>query len=235
MQTLQNPSPRIALMVRQHPPREDQLLAEPLVANVRPRRASSLVHLLCVTMFGCAGYGAREAIRPIPEQPPLRGVPDVRGSESAASRIPGEQRLAIVSEIVRRFFRPTRGQARWIDPQPLAHRRGWSADSAAHTDEEWAAGIAEAVGLRRVCALDENDVRCRGRPGGVLRFSVPYASGADSAVVFARYTPVEKGTAASPGSGFGGFELEFNMVRRDGRWHIAGKRTIAGPDSDKQR
>jgi hypothetical protein len=185
--------------------------------------------LLCLATVGCAGYGAREALHPIPEQQPPERASDIRGTEAAASRIPGEQQLEIVSEIVRRFFRPMRAQARWIDPQQLGHRRDRSADSLARTDEEWAIGIADAVGLRNVCALGENDVDCRGRPGGVLRLSAPYAAGADSAVVFARFTPVEKGSAAAAGPGF---ELEFNMVRREGRWHIAGRRTVAGPKSD---
>ena len=147
--------------------------------------------------------------------------------------IAADQRLEIYRELVRGFFRPTRGQVRWIDPQLLAHRRERALDSLALEDDEWAEAVARTIGLRRVCALDTPDAECRGRPGGILRLSAPYAlSGgdADPAVVFARYSTVRAGEPTAPGPGF---EMEFHLVHRDGAWRIVSKRTVAEPDDER--
>ncbi|MFN2565124.1 MAG: hypothetical protein ABR499_08975 [Gemmatimonadaceae bacterium] len=171
----------------------------------------------------CASRLVREARYPIPEQPPVQTPPELRGDEAAAAALSWSEQIEIVREVVRSFFRPRMGQARWIDPQPLSHRRRSDADSLVPADAEWATAIADAVGLLRVCALGGSDAECRGRSGGVLRFSPPYAARSDSAVVFARYTPVRQGETAASGPGF---ELEFHVVRRDGRWHVVSRRTI---------
>jgi hypothetical protein len=179
---------------------------------------------------GCAGRLVR--VQPIPDAPQPTEVPQLRGSERDAARIAPAEQMEIYRELVRAFFRPTRGQARWIDPQPLAHRRERVADSVALQDDDWADAVVRTIGLRRVCALDGRDDDCRGRPGGVLRFSAPYAAsaGSDSVIVFARYSSVAAGQPAVPGAGF---EIEFHLSRRDGEWRILSKRTIAGPDDPR--
>ena len=178
-------------------------------------------------LLGCAGRLVRAA-QPIPDEPRPATAPQLRGLERDAARIPPAERMEIYRELVRAFFRPTRGQARWIDPQPLSHRRERASDSLALEDDEWAAALVRTIGLRRVCALDGGDEECRGRPGGVLRFSVPYAAsaGIETAIVFARYSNVTAGQPAVPGAGF---EMEFHVTRRDREWRIVSKRTISGP------
>jgi ketosteroid isomerase-like protein len=166
---------------------------------------------LCVA---CAGH-SRQSLYPIPDRPATGS--DIRGTEQSAREISDDQQIRIISEVVRDFYRPSFGQARWIDPRPLAHRRSPAADSLSRVEDDWAEAIVGAVALQRVCAR-ESDAACHGRPGGVLRFSRPYAAGTDTAVVFARYTPTQRGPAG---------EMEFLMIRRNGSWDIASKRTVA--------
>jgi hypothetical protein len=178
-----------------------------------------------VALAGCgAGMITRQSMRPIPEMPPAP-APEARGSAEAASRIGDENQVMIIREVVRRFFRPLRGQARWIDPQPLAHRRSRGADSAMALEENWVLDIVTAVGLTNVCPLTEGNLRCRGMPGTVLRFSEPYSAGPDSAVVYALPTAVQRGETprSAPGS-----EIEFHLARRDGAWTIVNRRTLYG-------
>jgi hypothetical protein len=185
-------------------------------------KSPSLATIIVLSVTGCAGTAVtRESMRPIPEHPPRAiGLPGMRGTEQAASRLSPEQQVAIIGEVVRRFYRPMMAQARWIDPQPLAHQRARSADSLARPNEDRAIAIVEAVGIRRVCPLTEANSQCRGLRGGVLRFSPAYvvgSTGTDSAIVYARYTPVDFGVAG---------EIEFFMVHRDGRWQIASRRSM---------
>jgi hypothetical protein len=179
---------------------------------------------LAVLLAGCAGQSVRETWYPVPEHETVREVSPLRGSEAAA--LPWREQAVILREIVRGFYRPMRGQARWIDPRPLAHRRLASADSSMSPREDWGAAIVEAVGLTRVCLLAERDEACRGRPGGVLRFSVPYALGSDSAVVYARYAPLQPSQDDTRTSGF---ELEFRLQRSEDGWHTVSRRTVAAP------
>lgn len=183
----------------------------------------SLMPGLAAVALACAGRGHMD-LRPIPDRPSPPATPTLRGTAAAERAIADDEQVEIIRDIVRGFFRPTRGQARWIDPQPLAHQRARGADSAAVPDVDLMTEIVRAVGLRRVCTLD-SDTECRGRTGHVLRFSAAYAR-ADSAVVFARITPVAAGAAAAAGPGF---EMEFLMTRRDSGWRIASKGTVAGP------
>jgi hypothetical protein len=173
-----------------------------------------VIVLLTVVAAGCAG-GPRGSLQPIPEHAAQASA--VRGTDAAARAIPEEQEIEIISEVVRTFYRPTMGQARWIDARPLANERTTAADSLAKPEEDWADAIVAAAGLRRVCTADADEA-CRGRPGGTLRFSKPYATGPESAVVFAQYSPVAGGP--------GGSEMEFRMVRRERAWHIDSKQTV---------
>jgi hypothetical protein len=176
-----------------------------------------------VALAGCAGMITRQSMRPIPEMPPV-AASETRGTAEAASRIGDEHQAMIIREVVRRFFRPLRGQARWIDPQPLSHRRSGSADSAMALEENWVLDIVLAIGLTNVCPLTEGNLRCRGMPGAVLRFSEPYWAGPDSAVVYALPTAVQRGETptSSPGS-----EIEFHLARRAGAWVIVNRRTLS--------
>ena len=169
----------------------------------------------------------RQSFVPIPEHPPRASSrDDVRGTEAAAARIPIGEQYEIMGEVVRRFYRPMMQQARWIDPQPLAHRRTRTADSLVASDPDRAIAIVDAIGVRRVCPLNEGNEQCRGLGGGVLRFSSAYGVGAtrrglsDSALVYARYTPVQGGPPS---------EIEF-FVARDtvahSPWKLLSRRTL---------
>lgn len=116
-------------------------------------------------------------------------------------------------------------QARWIDPRPLANQRTAEADTLMSVNNDWAIAIADAARVPRVCSLNEGNVRCQGLAGGILRFSPPYAlgtstaTGADSALVYVRYAPLSYGVVS---------EIEFFMVRRDGAWRVASRRSMPG-------
>ncbi|MGH7680194.1 MAG: hypothetical protein ACRENU_17115 [Gemmatimonadaceae bacterium] len=177
-----------------------------------------------VGAVACATAVTRDTLIPIPDHTARRTTSElVRGTEREASRIPAAEEYTIVAEVLRRFYRPMMQQARWIDPKPLAHERTRQADSLVQADYEWAHGIVQAAAVARVCALTEANERCRGLPGGVLRFSSPYAVGAmtsgraDSALVYARYTPRGPGPQS---------EMEFFLTRVEGRWWVTSKRTL---------
>jgi ketosteroid isomerase-like protein len=142
-----------------------------------------------------------------------------RGSEALTRGISGADETRMISFILRAFYYPLDNQARWVDPRPLAHERNAAADSAMQPDEDRAEIIVQSVNLRRVCELGGKDDNCRGRPGGVLRFSRAYAmpGHSDSALVYAAYRPVQYGIES---------ELEFRMARNPRGWHIASKRTL---------
>ena len=145
----------------------------------------------------------------------------VRGTEEAADSVPEQVRHDVYRTLFRTFFRPTSGQARWIDPKPLGEKRG-SADPAIHavSDDElppdagWAAAIAEAAGMERVCVLGGAEDPCRGRKGGVLRLSPVYAAGPGRVNVYVRYTP--HGGAEGPVT-----EQRFTLTQRTDYWRIA--------------
>jgi hypothetical protein len=187
-------------------------------------RTRLLVAVAIAGAAACSTAITRDTLIPIPDHSARRTTSAlVRGTEREAARIAPADEYPIVAEVVRRFFRPMMQQARWIDPKPLAHERTRQADSLVQPDYEWATGIVQAASVARVCPLTEANQRCRGLPGGVLRFSQPYAVGtiadgrADSALVYARYTP----TAAGPQS-----ELEFLLARIEGRWWVVSKRSL---------
>ena len=194
----------------------------------KPVMRASAHAVVLVILSGCAGTAVtRESFIPIPEHAPRIGArDDVRGSESAAARIPLDQQYEIMGEVVRRFYRPMMAQARWIDPRPLAHRRTLSADSLIAPDPDRAIAIVQAAGVRRVCPLNEANEQCRGLAGGVLRFSSAYGVGAlrnrvaDSALVYVAYTPVTAGPAS---------ELEFFIGRDtapDSPWKVISRRSM---------
>ena len=187
--------------------------------------SKALLFAACIGLAACAGTAmTRESLMPIPDHPMRRNASEhIRGTERDAARIAPDQEFNILGEVIRRFYRPMMQQARWIDPKPLAHERSRQADSLMKPDPDWAIAIVEASRVRRVCPLTEANEQCRGLSGGVLRFSQPYAVGslrdghADSAIVYARYTPLSAGVEG---------EMEFFLVRRGGRWEIESKHSL---------
>ena len=187
----------------------------------------SLVAGLSLVSVSCASQFAQRRVAGVPDKAPTEGLPpDTRGADSAAAAVSPEEQLQIYRALVRDFYRPTRRQARWIDPRVLPNRRTRAADSGATPDPEFASAIVEAVGLSRVCRADEKSSPCDGLQGGVLRFSTTYATGPDSAVVYAQYSAVLKGHVAEAAPGY---EQEFQMARDDHGWRIIGRRTVASP------
>lgn len=183
------------------------------------RRVGAVV--VAVPLFlGC--HSPRSAVELAPAPSPIRGT------EEAADSVAERDRLAVYRELLRDFYRPASGQARWVDPRPLGERRGAAASdtSRAMSDDEmppdatWAEGIVQTSGLRRVCVLGGAEDDCRGRAGGVLRFSSVYAAGPGRVRVFARYTP--HGGQTGPSS-----EMRFTLDGRDGEWRITGKTSIS--------
>jgi hypothetical protein len=167
-----------------------------------------------------ACHGARPAAPPVPEIEPVE-----RGTAAAAAAVSPEDRLSIYTVIARNFFRPSGGQARWIDPRPLGHVRDPRADSLVASDIEWADGVREAIGHERICVLGMEDDGCRGRRGSLLRFSPVYADGDESARVFVRLIPVfEETPDAKPDATR--FEIVFTMARSGRAWRIARERTV---------
>jgi hypothetical protein len=195
----------------------------PFSAIVTAARALAVLLLLA----GCAARAV-----PRDELVPARAV---RGDSAQTALLSPDERLATQRVVVRDFFRPTGGQARWIDPRPLPARRDSQAEADARPDDDWAEHLAAATDIPRVCPLlGENDAGenapCRGRPGGVLRISAPYAlAGGDTVVVYARYAPVRAEEDPSAAAERRGDELEFQLVRRRGGWHIARHRTVQAP------
>ena len=153
----------------------------------------------------------------------------VRGTEEAADSVPEATRTAVYRQLLREFFRPVSGQARWIDPQPLGEKRG-TADSTIHAiaddelppDAGWAASIVEAAGMERVCMLGGDEAGCTGRKGGVLRLSPVYAAGPDRVNVYVRYTP--HGGAVGPVT-----EQRFTLTKRGDYWRIDDHAAVSTP------
>jgi hypothetical protein len=175
----------------------------------------------CTVAWSAACHQAR----PTTAAPAESFDPPQRGDAAAARAVAPDDRLNIYAAIVRDFFRPFGGQARWIDPRPLGDVRDARADRVAAPDIEWAESLREAIAHDRVCVLGLDEDGCRGRRGSLLRFSPPYAEDAERAHVFARVIPgFEDTPAAKPDAGT--FEMEFTMERRGQGWRIAGKRTV---------
>ena len=190
--------------------------------------------LACVA--GVAGVAGASAVvtacgssKPETRAAPATASSPVRGTEEAADSVAEQVRTAVYRALLRTFFRPTSGQARWIDPQPLGEKRG-SADSTIHavSDDElppdagWAAGVAEASGLERVCVLGGAEDSCRGRQGGVLRLSPVYAAGPGRVQVYVRYTP--HGGAVGPVT-----EQRFTLTQRSDEWRITEHTAVSNP------
>ena len=154
----------------------------------------------------------------------------IRGNEEQADSVSDQDRTAVYRTLLRDFYRPTSGQARWVDTRPLGEKRGAAdttaramSDDEAPPDASWAESVAEASGLERVCVLGGAEDGCRGRSGGVLRFSPVYADGPRRVHVYARYTP--HGGAEGPTS-----ELRFTLVRRSDEWRITDKTSVPSPE-----
>ena len=188
-----------------------------VIVNSTPERLCTGTAI--ALLFACA--------KPAPPAAEPAPVSVFRGVPAQAALLSDAEQVETYRTLVRDFFRPTGGQARWIDPRLLPHRRD-AADSLSD-DTAWLEELVPSIGLRRVCALDGPDHECRGRHGGVLRFSLPYAASTDTIRVFARYVPVAKGEDPAAVANRVGFEEEFSLTRRNGRLHISRHRTVGEP------
>ncbi|WP_025409826.1 hypothetical protein [Gemmatirosa kalamazoonensis] len=172
--------------------------------------------------------GCRTARGIVEDAPPERDAP-ARGDAAARAALTRDDELAIDAVIVTRFFRPSGGQARWIDPRPLGDVRDSVADARIDPDDAWADALRAATGHPRVCVYDADaDEACAGREGGVLRFSHPYAAG-DGARTFVRWWPARRAGAEGPlpARGQPTFEMVFTMARAGGGgWRIVSQRAI---------
>jgi len=189
------------------------------------RLALVLSATLAALSASCGGKRVNEVWYPIPDHASdsaSRASADLRGTRTAAAAIPNDQDTEIIRNVVVGFYFPLRSQARWIDPRPLAHVRG-SPDDTVGADFDWVDEIVALTHRSNICALNghlETAGPCKGKPGGVLRFSTPYSVGRDSAIVFATYSPVldSAGKIQDVES-----EMQFRLTRRDTYWAIDGK------------
>jgi len=190
---------------------------------VRATLVTATIAGLCGVASACGSSKPETRVSPSVLDSP------VRGTEEAADSVPEATRTAVYRNLLRDFFRPISGQARWIDPHPLGEKRG-AADSTIHAiaDDElppdggWAAFILEAAGMDRVCVLGGAEDSCAGRKGGVLRLSPVYAAGPDRVHVYVRYTP--HGGAVGPVT-----EQRFTLTRRGDYWRIDDHAAIPTP------
>lgn len=158
--------------------------------------------------------GAGVNTAPVPERAP--GDVQVRGTK--AQQLSLDDEAEIVSNIVRGFYRPIRGQVRWIDLQPLSHERSRAADAAMPANHDRAEALARAIGLPNVCVAGQQDGSpCASQPGGTLRFSSAYAEGPDRAMIFVEYRPLAAGEPS---------EMEFHMAQNAGSWNMAWRRSL---------
>lgn len=179
--------------------------------------------LAAPTLTACA----RRAV-PAPAPEPAAYDAPQRGTPEARARLGRDDEVAILAALVRDFFRPSGGQARWIDPRPLGDVRDARADSLAEPDEAWAEAVRATASRGRVCVVGADESACRGREGGVLRFSRAYADGDARARVFARYLPA-RDEGDGPEAVRAGFEMVLTMVRRGEGWRIASERVVRAP------
>jgi imidazolonepropionase-like amidohydrolase len=172
----------------------------------------------------CAASGAEPAWTPVPD-----GLSDtssnVRGNRAAAGAISNNEQTQMVSHVLRSYFRPLASQARWMDARPLAHERS-AADDTVGADHDFAEDVVAATKSLRFCVLNGDDSTCRGKPGGVVRFSWPYLVAKDSAIVFATWAPRDSAGVVAPVEQ----ETQFRLTKTDaGMWYVAGRRVVSSP------
>jgi len=175
---------------------------------------------LCALLLSC------RTARGIVGEPAAERDPPARGNAAARQAMSRDDEMAIDAVILTRFFRPWGGQARWIDPRPLGDVRD-PTDTTADADDAWADAIRAAAGVTRICVLDPDVAdACRGREGGVVRFSHVYAAGPDTARVFVHWAPAVDERGPLPVQGQPTFEMVFTMARVERGWRIAAQRAI---------
>jgi len=191
-------------------------------------RAVSVLRAARCACLALGALGCRTAREVTDSAPSPSHDSPARGTAAARAALGRDDEMAIDAVIVTRFFRPFGKAARWIDPRPLGDVRDSTADARAEPDDAWADAIRAAADHPRVCVYDPDVAdACRGREGGVLRFSHPYASGADAARVFVRWAPAHPaGGDALPALGQPRFEMLFTMAREGRGWRITEHRTV---------
>ena len=180
------------------------------------------VGVACPVAAGCGGKSSPSVV-------PTPTTSVIRGTEEAADSVSDADQTLVYRVLLRRFYRPTDRQARWIDPQPLGEKRGAPdttiramSDDEMPPDATWAESVVQAGGMQRVCVLGGAEDACGGRQGGILRFSPPYSAGPGRVHVFARYTP--HGGAVGPVS-----EMRFTLERRNEEWRIVAQSAVSNP------
>lgn len=176
-----------------------------------------------VLLLGCASsHAAEREWHPVPDVPPDSAA-SVRGTADAAGKLTNDDQAEIVSRVLRTFYYPGDRQVRWLDPRPLAHVRTQAADDTVGADPDFADDVMASVHGQRFCILGGPEKNCKDRPGGVVRFSWPYRVGADSAIVFATYSPRDSTGKTSPVQS----EMQFRMQRNsDDEWDMVGKNAV---------
>lgn len=192
------------------------------------RRVSTclIVGAASIALNSCASSHAKHASErawyPVPDVAPDTSSA-VRGNSVAAGALSNDDQRQIVSFVLRTFYQPTNGQARWLDPRPLAHTRS-AADDTVGADPDFADEVVASTRNSRTCVLDYRDSACRGKAGGVVRFSWPYRVGKDSAIVFGTYAPRDSAGKTSPVQSEMQFRLKWHSD--DQYWETVGKSAV---------
>jgi hypothetical protein len=110
------------------------------------------------------------------------------------------------------FYRPGPGQSRWLDRRLLPSAPG---DTGRVLDARLTDRLVGLLGTGAFCVL--GSAACSYQRGGVIRLSLPYATGPDVVRVLVRFDG--RAGPYAPGTAFRGTEV-FLLVRAGGGWRI---------------
>ena len=139
---------------------------------------------------------------------PAQSDPRYRLPHEVIERRADEQRAIL--EPALRFYKPPRGQSRWLDRTFLPEA---ATGEGVEVEPAVADELIRRLGAGAFCSSDALD-RCRARQGGRLRMSAPYLVDADHARVVVEF---ESAWAAGPSIRSA---QVFHLSRREGRWRI---------------
>jgi hypothetical protein len=183
-------------------------------------RVCLMVRLIGGVAFaiGCASHIARPAPlgRSLDRTPYRAAAETIAVAPEAWARLYGP---------VLRFYRPSSGQARWLEPRLLPASRGDTAGP--RLDSATVRMIIAASGVARLCVRGIAPAEgCEAARGGILRLSAPYAADTQTARVVARFEGVPGPYA--PGTAYSGTEV-FLLRRAGDAWVIAAHEPAAVP------
>jgi hypothetical protein len=169
--------------------------------------------IVVLVLSGCRGT-------PLPPlTPQVVSTAPYRQEQEAIVADPGAQQT--IYRAVLHFYRPGPGQSRWLDRHLLPSAQG---DAGRLLDALLTDRLVELLGKGSFCVLGSS--ACAHQRGGIVRLSLPYATGPDVARVMVRFDGRDEPYAP----GFTSTEV-FLLVRVRGKWKIHAHES-AGVGSD---